>query len=132
MQLFRKPGDYEAFERSLEKTLETCPLRICSYTLMPNHWHLVVCPERDGDLAPFLQKLTITHVRNWPLPRDWLRIVAGVQPKRQLELVRRSLLRGQPYGSETWTQRTAAVLELQSTLRPRGRPKKPPDDSPQQ
>jgi putative transposase len=47
MQLFRKPGDYEAFERALEQTRESCPLRSCSYTLMPNHWHLVVWPKHD-------------------------------------------------------------------------------------
>jgi len=69
MQLFRKPGDYEAFERAIEKTLETCPLRICSYLLMPNHWHFVVWPEHDGELAAFMQKLTITHVRNWQVHR---------------------------------------------------------------
>jgi putative transposase len=65
MRLFRKPGDYDAFERAIEKTLESCPLRICSYVLMPNHWHFVVWPKLDGDLATFMQKLTITHVRNW-------------------------------------------------------------------
>ena len=27
--------------------------------------HLVLWPERDGDLGAFMQKLTITHVRNW-------------------------------------------------------------------
>ncbi|HWE03938.1 MAG TPA: transposase [Tepidisphaeraceae bacterium] len=32
---------------------------------MSNHWHLLLWPERDGDLARFMQKLTITHVRRW-------------------------------------------------------------------
>jgi len=65
MRLFLKDADFEAFERILEKTLETRPMRICSYCLMSNHWHLVLWPERDGDLGAFMQKLTITHVRNW-------------------------------------------------------------------
>jgi len=65
MRLFRKDEDFEAFERGIEKTLATCPMRIVSYCLMPNHWHLLLWPEHEGDLAAFMQKLTITHVRNW-------------------------------------------------------------------
>lgn len=34
---------------------------------MPNHWHLVLWPERDGDLAAFMQQLTTTHVRRWQM-----------------------------------------------------------------
>lgn len=63
MPLFGKQGDYEAFERMIEKTLETRPMRICAYCLMPNHWHFVLWPERDGQLGAFLQKLAVTHVR---------------------------------------------------------------------
>ena len=65
MQLFNKAGDYEAFEEMIEKTLQSCPMRICCYLLMPNHWHFVFWPEQDGDLARFRQKLSVTHVRNW-------------------------------------------------------------------
>ena len=65
MRLFYKDGDYDAFEKYIEKTLETRPMRICGYCLMPNHWHLLLWPENDGDLGAFMQKLTITHVRNW-------------------------------------------------------------------
>jgi len=65
MKLFYKDADYEAFERYLEKTLETRPMRICGYCLMPNHWHLLLWPENDGDLGAFMQKLSITHARNW-------------------------------------------------------------------
>ena len=65
MRLFLKDADFEAFERVIEKTLVTRPMRICAYLLMSNHWHFVLWPERDGDLGAFMQKLTITHVRNW-------------------------------------------------------------------
>ena len=50
-KLFTKLADFEAFERIVEKTLQTCPMRICAYCLMPNHWHLVLWPERDGELG---------------------------------------------------------------------------------
>ena len=29
------------------------------------YWHFVLWPEHDGDLAAFMQRLTITHVRRW-------------------------------------------------------------------
>ncbi len=65
MRLFRKEADYEAFERVLLETLDLRPMRLCAYCLMPNHWHLVLWPRRDGDLASFMQRLTITHARRW-------------------------------------------------------------------
>jgi len=40
MRLFLKNADFAAFERHIEKTLETRPMRICAYCLMSNHWHL--------------------------------------------------------------------------------------------
>ena len=55
MRLFAKDADFEAFERIVEKTLETRPMRILAYCLMPNHWHLLLWPERTGDLAAFMQ-----------------------------------------------------------------------------
>jgi putative transposase len=65
MKLFSKDADYQAFEAIVEETLEKRPMRICSYCLMPNHWHFVLWPEHDGDLAAFMQRLTITHARRW-------------------------------------------------------------------
>jgi len=69
MRLFLKDGDFEAFERTIQKTLQTRPMRIIAYCLMSNHWHMVLWPERDGDLGSFMQKLTITHARNWQVHR---------------------------------------------------------------
>jgi putative transposase len=69
MNLFSKDKDYEAFEGLWEETAESRPMRICAYCLMPNHWHFVLWPERDGDLAAFLQQLSTKHVRRWQLHR---------------------------------------------------------------
>jgi len=33
--------------------------------VMPNHWHLVLWPETDRDLARFMLRLTTRHVRRW-------------------------------------------------------------------
>jgi putative transposase len=30
-----------------------------------NHWHLVLYPRVDGDLAKFLQRLTLTHTQRY-------------------------------------------------------------------
>jgi putative transposase len=64
-RLFWKDADYAAFEQIMEETLTTRPMRICAYCLMPNHWHLILWPEHDGDLAAFMQRLTVTHVTRW-------------------------------------------------------------------
>jgi putative transposase len=64
-ELFADAGDYAAFMRVLARTLEAMPMRVCAFCLMPNHWHLVLWPSKDGELARFMQKLTITHVRRW-------------------------------------------------------------------
>ncbi len=65
MRLFEKDGDYAAFEQVLVETLAVRPMRVCAYCVMPNHWHMVLWPKEDGDLAAFMQRLSITHVRRW-------------------------------------------------------------------
>ncbi len=62
----------------------------------------------------------------WPIdrPRDWkARVNRPFRPAEE-EAVRRSLQRGQPFGSESWQAAVAARLGLESTFRPRGRPRK--------
>ena len=49
--LFRSRKDFEAFQRRLHDTQQTTPMRILAYCVMNNHWHLVLWPEKDGDLA---------------------------------------------------------------------------------
>lgn len=40
-------------------------MRILAYVLMPNHWHLVLHPKNDGDVARFMQWLGTTHTRRY-------------------------------------------------------------------
>jgi len=65
MTLFRSPRDFHAFQRCLVDTLKTTPMRVLAFCVMSNHWHLVLWPEHDGDLARFMMRLTIRHVRRW-------------------------------------------------------------------
>jgi putative transposase len=66
----------------------------------------------------------------WPVaePSDWVRRVNQAQSAAELEALRRSVVRGMPYGSEAWTQRVVRSLDLEFTVRPRGRPKKEEKD----
>ena len=198
-KLFLKAADYRAFEEVVAEALEKTPMRICSYCVMPNHWHFVLWPQHDGDLAAFMQRLTVTHVTRWqknrrrvgeghvyqgrfksfpvetddyfyqlvryvernalranlvpraeewrwsslwrrehgspaeqtllakwpmPCPRHWLRYVNEAETERELEALRRSVHRGQPFGSGDWVEETVKQLNLASTIRPRGRPRK--------
>jgi putative transposase len=58
-----------------------------------------------------------------PRPRDWLAWVNAAVTASELEALRRSVTRGSPYGGPRWMERIAADLGIQSTLRPRGRPR---------
>src|SRR5688572_21647322 len=69
MDLFSKESDFRAFEGLLRETCEQFRMRLLSYCLMSNHWHLVLWPREDGDLGRFMQRLTTTHVRRWHLHR---------------------------------------------------------------
>jgi len=62
----------------------------------------------------------------WPIPRPrrWREFVNESQTEAEVEAIRRSVLRGTPFGSEKWVTQSAARLKLKHTLRPRGRPKK--------
>jgi len=68
-RIFERDQDYEALERVIAETARTIPVRLLAYCIMPNHWHMVLWPTRDGELGNFVQRLTTTHVRRWHLYR---------------------------------------------------------------
>ena len=63
--LFRKPADYEAFERILAEAWERVGTRILCYCVLPNHWHMVLWPCEDNELSEFMRWLTVTHAQRW-------------------------------------------------------------------
>jgi putative transposase len=65
MNLFDKDGDFLAFLKLLEEGRQRHNMRLLSYCLMSNHWHLVVWPRDDHDLSAFMQWVSTTHVRRW-------------------------------------------------------------------
>ena len=214
MTLFEAQGDYELFLSVLAQAHQRLAMRTLGYCVMPNHWHLILWPRRDGDLSEFMRWLTVTHTQRWhaahgtagtghlyqgrfksfpvqsrrvnaaaqaagtietadplravlryvernplraalvsraeawpwsslqgrssgpaadrppltsppgDLPDDWLECVNAPQSQAELDALRLGVRRGAPFGQEAWVNRTARELGLESTLRPRGRPRK--------
>ncbi|MEL6896008.1 MAG: transposase [Planctomycetota bacterium] len=62
----------------------------------------------------------------WPINRlpNWVQRVNEALLDSEREAIQRCSQRGSPFGSEEWTELTARRFGLESTLRPRGRPKK--------
>jgi putative transposase len=78
-RLFDADRDYAAMERVLQQTQERFGMRLVSYCLMPNHWHLVLWPREDGELSEFMRLLTVTHTQRWHAHHD----TAGTGPVYQ-------------------------------------------------
>ena len=66
-RVFHKDEDYAAFEKVLAEAVERFGMRVCSYILMPNHFHLVLWPGRGrGEaVSRFMQWLQQTHTQRW-------------------------------------------------------------------
>ncbi|MGO8899809.1 MAG: transposase [Isosphaeraceae bacterium] len=67
----RESGRLPSIRAGFRDTLDRSPMPICTYAVMPNHWHLLLWPECDGELTAFMQRLTITHVRRWQEHRGY-------------------------------------------------------------
>jgi len=226
--VFFDSTDYAALVELIGDACRRLPMRVLAFCLMPNHFHLSLCPHEDGDLGRWMQWLLTSHVRRhhrrhrgsghvwqgrllpiavratrldhgplvagekafpaqsdwhllsvlryiernplraklvkraeqWPWsslgchnqpergapnpiaflsagpvprpaprgePENWLDWVNQPQSEEELAALRRSANRGTPPGSEDWSRRIAEQLGLESTLRPRGRPRKEPE-----
>ncbi len=198
-EVFREARDYAEFVELLQQGTDARNVRLLAYCLLPDHFHLVLWPRKDGDLSRWMQWLSTSHVRRyhrqyqtsghiwegrfrafpiqhdehllmvlryveqnpirlkslklrkperWPWssvgkevaglerpriepgpvarPRNWLQSVAQPLTAEELAVVRHSVIRGTPLGDPKWQQRIVAKLGLQSTMRPRGRPRKIP------
>jgi putative transposase len=64
-EVFHCPGDYEAFLALISESCHRLPMPVLGYCLMPNHFHLVVRPQADGDLGRWMQWLMTAHVRRY-------------------------------------------------------------------
>jgi putative transposase len=192
--IFHNNDDYRYFETLLARAKKRIPIRILSWCLMPNHFHLLLYPFKDGDLGRWMHWLLTSHVQmylrkyevvgriwqgrykappiqqdchllcvmryiernplrarivqdlnDWEwssfrrrttspdplldpapieLPEPWSDFVRVAITQTELDSVRSSLVSGRPLGDPVWVNETAEILGLNSTLRPRGRPRK--------
>jgi putative transposase len=198
LSLFETRADHVAFEKILAEAHAHSRIRIAAYCLMPNHWHLLLWPKRDGELSEVVRWITVTHTQrwhahhqtagtgpvyqgrfksfpvqmdehfltvaryvernalrarmvkqaenwqwsslwrrtrgdpklttwlsDWPMdrPRNWVARVNRRETGEELEALRVSVQRGRPFGQETWMKQMVKRFGMESTLRPRGRPK---------
>lgn len=80
-------------------------------------WSSVGKPHADVD-RPQLHRGPVKR------SEDWLNWVNKPQTESELAAVRHSITRSSPFGKPAWCAKTAEKLGLESTLRPRGRPRK--------
>lgn len=62
-RIFRNDKDYQLFIDLLTLAVEKTGMHILAFTVMPNHWHLVLLPQNEGDMKTFMHLLTNAHTR---------------------------------------------------------------------
>jgi REP-associated tyrosine transposase len=65
MRLFHDRADYVAFLWLLAEAFDEFSIPVLAACVMPNHLHLVMRPQRDGDLARWAHWLFTTHARRY-------------------------------------------------------------------
>lgn len=58
------------------------------------------------------------------LPANWDKLVNQIEPSDRLDRLKASINRGAPFGEFQWQTKAAQRMNLESTLRARGRPRK--------
>jgi putative transposase len=62
-RIFHKDGDFAAFVKLLVEGKER--VQVFGFCLMRNHWHLLLRPKGDEDLARYLSWVSNTHVKRY-------------------------------------------------------------------
>jgi len=65
LKIFESQAMYAEFESLLKEIKYLFEIDILAFVIMPNHWHLLVRPKEDGDLAKAMHWLTSTHTRRF-------------------------------------------------------------------
>src|SRR3989344_3787814 len=65
LKIFEEDWMYQDFEYLLNEMRELYDMRILAYILMPNHWHLLLYPEKDGHLSESMRWLGTAHTRRY-------------------------------------------------------------------
>ena len=62
--IFTSVADYLGFLAALTDAAERTSVRLVSFCLMPNHWHLVLWPVIGPDISTYMQVLMNAHIRD--------------------------------------------------------------------
>ena len=110
------PAQSDPHLHAVLRYVERNPLR-SGLVRRAQDWAWSSLAHRSGGRRPFcLQEGPA------PRPRPWVDYVNLPQTEDELEMLRRSMARGTPFGELEWIRRTARRLGLEYTLNPRGRP----------
>lgn len=63
--IFYKSGDYKAFLRVLREAADRFDLKPIAFSLMNNHWHIVLRPSEAVSISTYMHWVTSTHVRRY-------------------------------------------------------------------
>ncbi len=63
--IFEYNEDYELFEKTLAEAKIRWNVKIFAYIIMPNHFHIVLSPVEDGNVAKFMHFFTMTFTQRW-------------------------------------------------------------------
>ena len=63
--IFKKEGDFLAFENVLHEALGLYRVELYAYQLMTNHWHLIIRPLVDGEMGRFCKWVGGTHTMRY-------------------------------------------------------------------
>ncbi len=82
---------------------------------------------RWGSLYNWLGGESEIELARWPIRRlpSWVEHVNAALSAQEQKALRHCVARGAPFGTLDWTEETVRRLGLESTVRPRGRPRKP-------
>ncbi len=64
-EVFHEARDYAELLDLLREGTEDRKMRLLAYCLLPNHFHLVLWPRKDGDLSHWMQWISTSHVRRY-------------------------------------------------------------------
>jgi putative transposase len=65
LELFQHADEYQLFLQAFAEAHERVAVDVFAYCLMPNHFHFILRPRRDGQLAEFMRLGTVTHSVRW-------------------------------------------------------------------
>jgi putative transposase len=63
--VFHDNREYTDFVALMVRATDRVPMRVLAYCLMPNHFHLVLWPRKDGELSGWMHYLMTCHVRRF-------------------------------------------------------------------